>query len=139
MLQSLLSLLTLLFVLVMLALHLWATLGALALILILAVAVEKAWPSAARAAAPDKPIDVARPMIPQPIDAPRTADGRFPLLNEDWIGETVFSIDDPEIPDIVRRHGARFRNPARYVIDLGNGEYLLYGADGELLDLCWLK
>lgn len=72
-------------------------------------------------------------------EPPRTADGRFPLLNEDWAGEVVHAIDDPEIPAIIRRHGARLRNPARYAIDLGQGEYLLYGADGELLDLCWLK
>jgi hypothetical protein len=69
----------------------------------------------------------------------RTADGRFPILNEDWQGETVLAIDDEDVPEIIRRHGARFRNPARYVIDLGNGEYVLYGADGELLDLCYLR
>lgn len=69
----------------------------------------------------------------------KTADGCFPILNEDWEGEVVRSIDDGEIPEPIRRHGARFRNPARYAIDLGNGEYLLYGGDGELLDLCHLR
>jgi hypothetical protein len=78
------------------------------------------------------------PLPPMPVSPPPvTADGRFPLLNEDWVGEVVLSIDDAEVPEIIRRHGARFRNPARYVIDPGQGEYLLYDADGELLDLCY--
>ncbi|MCX8086943.1 MAG: hypothetical protein N3C63_08605 [Rhodocyclaceae bacterium] len=68
-----------------------------------------------------------------------TADGRFPILNEDWVGEIVLAIDDAGVPENIRRHGARFRNPARYVIDLGHGEYLLYGGDGELLDICRLR
>lgn len=79
------------------------------------------------------------PAAKSPEPETRTGDGCIPLLNEDWGGETVLSIDDPEIPYIIRRHGARFRNPARYALDLGNGEYLLYGGDGELLDLCHLK
>ncbi|WP_449371596.1 hypothetical protein [Thiomonas sp.] len=61
------------------------------------------------------------------------------ILNEDWENEEVLDIDDPRIPDAIRDFGAGFRNPARYVIDLGHGEYVLYGADGELLDLCYLK
>lgn len=61
------------------------------------------------------------------------------MLNEDWVGEVVLAIDDPEVPEAVRRHGARFHNPTRYVIDLGNGDHLLYAADGELLDLCSLE
>lgn len=48
----------------------------------------------------------------------------------------VLSIDAPEIPELIRRHGARFRNPPRSMIDLGSGEYLLTSVDGELLDLC---
>ena len=47
-------------------------------------------------------------------------------------------MDDPRVPQVIREHGARFRNPARYVIAV-DGEYLLYGADGELLDLCRLR
>lgn len=73
------------------------------------------------------------------IETPKTADGRFPILNEDWIGAVVLAIDDPEVPEIIQRHGARFRNPARYVIDVGDGGYLLYDGDGELLDICALK
>lgn len=38
----------------------------------------------------------------------KTADGRFPILNEDWIGETVLAIDDAEVPEVIRRHGASF-------------------------------
>lgn len=69
----------------------------------------------------------------------KTADGHFPILNEDWIGSIVLAIDDAEVPEIIRHHGARYRNQARYVIDLGHGEYLLYGGNGELLDMCVLK
>ena len=60
------------------------------------------------------------------------------ILNEDWEGEDVWFVDDPRVPQVIREHGARFRNPARYVIAV-DGEYLLYGADGELLDLCRLR
>lgn len=35
--------------------------------------------------------------------------------------------------------GMRFRKPARFVIDLGRGEYVLSAADGEVLDLVCLK
>lgn len=80
----------------------------------------------------------AMTITPVAMDA-RTADGRFPILNADWEGEIVLAIDDEEVPEAVRAHGARFRNPARYALDLGNGEYLLYGGDGELLDMCVLK
>jgi hypothetical protein len=67
------------------------------------------------------------------------ADHELPILNEDWIGEEVLSIDDLGIPPAVQAHGARFRKPARYVIELGLDEYALYAADGELLDLCFLE
>ena len=60
------------------------------------------------------------------------------ILNEDWEGEDVWYVDDPRVPPSIRDHGARFRNPARYVISV-DGDYLLYGADGELLDLCCLR
>lgn len=82
--------------------------------------------------------ELSRPPAENTMPA-RTADGRFPLLNEDWENAIVLAIDDAEVPESIRAHGARFRNPARYVIDLGGGEYLLYGADGELLDLCHLR
>lgn len=61
------------------------------------------------------------------------------LLNEDWIGEDVWAIDDPRVPEEIRAHGAGFRNPACYVIALGDDEFALYGGDGELLDLCCLR
>lgn len=59
------------------------------------------------------------------------------MNNEDE--EEVMNIDDPRVPDAVRVHGARFQKPARFVVDLGNGEYVLSAADGELLDLVYLK
>jgi len=60
-------------------------------------------------------------------------------LNPDWEGEEVLDIDDPAVPEEIREFGRRFRNPARYVIHLGWDEYLLYGADGELLDMVFLE
>lgn len=51
----------------------------------------------------------------------------------------MLDIDDPRIPEIIRLHGSRFRNPARYAIALTDREFLLYGGDGELLDMCFLK
>ena len=72
-------------------------------------------------------------------DSPLMSANGLPALNADWIGEEVLVIDDERIPPAVRAHGARFRNPARYAIEVGPGEYVLYGADGELLDLCCLK
>lgn len=76
---------------------------------------------------------------PAPTVQEQTTPNGVPILNEDWIGEEVLDIDDDLVPPTIRAHGARFRNPARYVIEAGPGEYVLYGADGELLDLCCLK
>lgn len=50
-------------------------------------------------------------------------------------GDERADINDPCVPDEVRDHGRRFKKPARYVIDLGNDEFILYAEDGELLDL----
>lgn len=55
-------------------------------------------------------------------------------MNEDWENEEVLDINDPDLPDSLREIGKQFKNPARYVIDLGDGEYLLYAEDSELLD-----
>lgn len=85
----------------------------------------------------DEKLAQPNPRTP-PQAQPMTANG-LPDLNEDWIGEEVLLIDDARIPQEVRQHGARFRNPARYAIELAPGEYALYGADGELLDLCFLE
>lgn len=58
----------------------------------------------------------------------------------DWDGdEDIVDIDNARIPQAVRMHGARFRNPARFVADLGNDEYVLFAEDGELLDLVYLR
>ena len=49
------------------------------------------------------------------------------VLNEDWVGEDVWSIDDARVPDVIHQHGERFRNPARYVIKINPDEFALYG------------
>lgn len=36
--------------------------------------------------------------------------------------EEAMDLDDPRVPDAIGLHGLRFRKPARFVIDLGNGE-----------------
>jgi len=53
--------------------------------------------------------------------------------------EELLDIDDYRVPDSIREHGRRFRNPARFAVELGQGEYLLYAEDGELLDMVYLK
>ncbi|GIX23980.1 MAG: hypothetical protein KatS3mg122_1211 [Caldimonas sp.] len=73
------------------------------------------------------------------VPSTRTADGRFAALHEDWVGPRVLSIDAPQVPGSIRRHAARLRPPAHQVIDLGDGSYLLYGAQGQWLDACHLR
>ncbi len=58
--------------------------------------------------------------------------------NEDEEDE-VLDITDASIPDEIYEHGQLFNPPARWVIDLGRGEYLLFDEDGELLDLVHFK
>ena len=58
-------------------------------------------------------------------------------MNEDWEEEEVLDIDSPDLPDALRKQGKLYKNTARYVIYLGNGEYALYAKDGELLDIVW--
>ncbi|WP_367027383.1 hypothetical protein ABZN20_08820 [Methylococcus sp. ANG] len=53
--------------------------------------------------------------------------------------QALLDIDDPQVPECIREHGRRFRNPARFAVDLGRGEYLLHAEDGELLDMVRLK
>jgi len=59
-------------------------------------------------------------------------------MNEDWEGEELLDIDDPQLPEALRDHAKRFKNPGKVVIVIGDGEYLLYAADGEWLDLCFV-
>jgi hypothetical protein len=49
--------------------------------------------------------------------------------------EEVLDIEDERVPQVVRQHGRRFRKPAKWVIDVGAGEYVLFSEDGEVLDL----
>ena len=48
------------------------------------------------------------------------------------------AITDERIPPPIRKHGERFRKPARLVVALENGEYILLGEDGECLDVVGL-
>lgn len=56
----------------------------------------------------------------------------------DAFDDEIKDINDPSLPEAVREHGRQFKNPAKYVEDLGEGEYALYTQDGELLDLIYL-
>ena len=58
-------------------------------------------------------------------------------MNDDE--EEIMNIDDPRVPDAIREHGRRFRKPARFVVDVGNNEYVLSSEDGEVLDIVCLK
>ncbi len=53
--------------------------------------------------------------------------------------EEIMDIDDPRVPELLRAHGRRFRPPAKVVLHLGNGEYILETAGGEVLDLVSLQ
>ena len=59
-------------------------------------------------------------------------------MNEDWEGEELIDINDPQLPDELREHGKQFSNPGRYVIDVGDKGNLLYAEDGELLDMVYI-
>jgi hypothetical protein len=48
------------------------------------------------------------------------------------------AITDERIPLPIRKHGERFRKPARFAVTLGNGEYVLLAEDGECLDVVGL-
>ncbi len=58
-----------------------------------------------------------------------------PSWFDDEDGGELLEIDDPRIPQVVREHGRRFCKPACYAHDFGDGAYVLYAQDGELLDL----
>lgn len=49
------------------------------------------------------------------------------------------NISDPRVPLAVQQYGRCLRPPARVVIPLGEGHYLLAAANGEALDLLKLK
>lgn len=60
-------------------------------------------------------------------------------MNQDQMSDEDEAIDinDPRLPDALREHGKRFHRPARWAVDLGDGEYLLFSEDYELLDGVW--
>lgn len=48
-------------------------------------------------------------------------------------------INAPGVPEAVREHGKIFRMPARFVVGVGNNEFLISSDEGELLDVVCLK
>jgi hypothetical protein len=52
--------------------------------------------------------------------------------------EEPIAITDERIPPPIRKHGERFRKPARFAVTLENGEYVLLAEDGECLDVVGL-
>jgi hypothetical protein len=77
---------------------------------------------------------IALVLLTSPRSQPRQNGRQASLPSEDE-GEEIMDIDDPRIPEIIRAHGRRFKKPARFVADLGSGEYVLSAEDGELLDM----
>lgn len=59
------------------------------------------------------------------------------MVQNELDNDEAIDINDPKLPDALREFGKRFKEPARWVIDLGDGEYLLYSEDYELLDAIW--
>jgi hypothetical protein len=53
--------------------------------------------------------------------------------------DEIMDIEDVRVPEAICAHGTRFRRPAHFVIDLGDGEYILTDVDGEVLDLVYLQ
>lgn len=60
------------------------------------------------------------------------------VLRDGIDDEVPLALDDPRVPAAVYAHALQFRTPAHVVIDLGFGEYAIFAADGELLDLICL-
>jgi len=57
---------------------------------------------------------------------------------DDPFEQDIWPIDDARVPRWVREHGLRFRYPAAFVERLAEGEYVLFGDDGELVDMVYL-
>jgi hypothetical protein len=67
-------------------------------------------------------------------------EGRTELMGGD--ASTVggmYEIDHPLVPNEIREHGQRFKKAAATAECLGGGEWALFAADGELLDLIVLR
>jgi len=60
-------------------------------------------------------------------------------MNEDWQHNLVIDINAPSLPKAIRQHALSFKNPGKFVIEMGDGEYVLYTEDGDLLDLFFVK
>lgn len=61
------------------------------------------------------------------------------FMNEDDDDEKLLDIDNETVPETIREHGRQFRKPARIVADLGDGEYILFAENGEVLDMVILQ
>jgi len=52
--------------------------------------------------------------------------------------ETVMDINDPQVPEAIRKHAARFKDPVRFVVFCG-AEIILLSEEGELIDICTIS
>lgn len=66
-----------------------------------------------------------------------TPSRKIPVLDETLDQQDIWAIDDYRVPLWVREHGLRFRYPAAFVECLGDGEYVLFGDDGEMVDMVY--
>lgn len=64
---------------------------------------------------------------------PRSTGESEPDEDEEWL-----DLHDPRVPDVLHRHAASFRDPARYVVFCGP-DILLLNEDGEVIDICALR
>lgn len=62
---------------------------------------------------------------------------KIPVPDETLDQQDIWAIDDYRVPLWVREHGLRFRYPAAFVECLGDGEYVLFGDDGEMVDMVY--
>ena len=71
----------------------------------------------------------------QPLVA--TPPWKISVPDETLDQQDIWTIDDYRVPLWVRAHGLRFRYPAAFVECLGDGEYVLFGDDGEMVDMVY--
>lgn len=66
-----------------------------------------------------------------------TAQPLFDATHEET--DEYLSLDDPLVPDWVREQSHQYRDPVQWVMPDGDDGYLLFTADGDLIDGIYLK